>query len=346
MTSGRRRAPGLALLPLLAALQGCASPDPAPSALLTEVAAPPGFPPGPLAAAAPADSALTEARARLGRRLFFDAQLSRTRLVSCASCHRPENAFSEPQAVSTGVDGRRGVRNAPALVNLAWAQDLFWDGRVSSLEVLAGKPIENPDEMDLALPEAVARLGADPSYQQEFAAAYAGAPTELTLRQALASFVRTLVSGNSPYDRFRRGETSALDAAARRGLEIFSSGKGGCFHCHPAGRLSNDGFFNNGSYVAGGDPGRQIISGRSCDLRKFTVPGLRNVAVSAPYMHDGSLPTLEAVVDQYVRGGRGGPNTDANIAPLSLSDLDKSDLVAFLKSLTDSDFLTDPRHRN
>ena len=338
---------GLAVA-LLASLSGCAdegAPPAPPSNPLTAAVAPAGFPTGRVTAAAPPNSALTEARARLGRRLFFDKRLSRTHTVACASCHRPETAFAEPSAASSGVDGRRGTRNAPALVNLAWAQQLFWDGRAGTLDEVAGKPIENPDEMDLPLAEAVRRLGEDPAYQQEFLEAYAGPPSEESLRQALASFVRTLVSGGTPYDRFLRGDASALDAPARRGMSLFFSAKGACFHCHPSGPLTNDGFFNNGTFVAGSDPGRQAITGRTGDLGKFKVPGLRNVAVTAPYMHDGSLPTLEAVIDQYARGGRGGPNTDATIAPLELTVEDKADLVAFLRALTDPVFLADPRYR-
>jgi cytochrome c peroxidase len=332
MTGGRA-------LTLLVAVAACDEPSPRP---LTEVLAPEGFPPGPLA---PPENALTEARARLGRRLFFDRRLSRDGTVSCASCHHPEAAFAEPVAVSTGVAGRRGTRNAPALVNLAWSQSFFWDGRVATLDQQTGKPIENPDEMDLPIAEAVRRVGADPAYGPAFAQAYGGPPAEAHLRQALASFVRTLVSGDSPYDRFLRGEEGALEPAARRGMALFFEERSGCFHCHPAGALTNDGFFNNGTFRDGGDRGRQLVTGRTGDLGKFKVPGLRNVAVTGPYMHDGSLATLEEVVEQYARGGRGDPATDATITPLSLTAEEKADLVAFLRALTDQEFLRDPRYR-
>ena len=153
----------------------------------------------------------------------------------------------------------------------------------------------------------MARVAADASYASAFDAAYGSPITELGLRQAIASFVRVLVSAGSPYDRHLQGDDSAFGDAERRGETIFMSEKGRCFHCHPPGTLTNQGFFNNGSYQAGGDPGRQALTGRTGDLGKFKVPGLRNVAASAPYMHDGSLATLDDVIDQYARGGNGNP---------------------------------------
>ncbi|HEY0709476.1 MAG TPA: cytochrome c peroxidase, partial [Polyangia bacterium] len=180
---------------------------------------------------------------------------------------------------------------------------------------------------------------------RQFADAYGEAPSSATLRGALASFVRTLVSAGSPYDRHLRGDDRALGAAARRGEAIFLSDAGACFHCHPRGALTNDGFFNNGSFDEGGDPGRWLVTGRSGDRGKFKVPGLRNVAVTAPYMHDGSVPTLEAVIDQYDRGGRGHPTTDPQVKPLALTAEQKTDLLAFLHALTDEAFLRDPRFR-
>jgi cytochrome c peroxidase len=303
-----------------------------------------GFPAGPITASAPVDNALTEGRAQLGKRLFFEPRLSRTGDIACATCHLQEHAFAQETAVSVGVDGRAGTRNAPGLANLAWNDSLFRDGRVRTLEELTGNPIESPDEMDSPLADVVARLTEDVGYTQAFSEAYGDGPSELSLRRALASFVRTLVSGDTPYDRFLHGDEQALAPPARHGLELFS-GKGGCFRCHPPGALTNDGFFNNGSYVDGGDPGRRAITDRTADLGKFKVPGLRNVDVTAPYMHDGSLPTLEDVVEQYSRGGRGGPNTDALIAPLDLTAEERADLVAFLRALTDQAFVRDPRYR-
>jgi len=323
---------------------GCGGPAAPTPASLVDVPPPTGFPRGALADTAPSSNALTEARAQLGRRLFFDGRLSRTGLVSCAHCHQQARTFSDPAPVSMGVDGRVGTRNAPALVNLAWGTSFFWDGRAATLEEQAGKPIENPLEMDTPLPDAVARVATEASYARAFADAYGGAPTEETLRFALASFVRTLVSGGSPYDRHLAGDDVAFGAAEARGEALFLSDRAACFHCHPPGALTNSGFFNNGTYIAGGDVGRQTFTGRTGDLGKFKVPGLRNVAVSAPYMHDGSLATLEDVVEQYDGGGRGDPSTDPQIRPLGLSAAEKADLLAFLRSLTDEGFLVDARY--
>jgi cytochrome c peroxidase len=336
----------VALLGTLAG-SGCESTyDPAlPAPSLVDAVSPRGFPAGGISATAPADNELTEARARLGRRLFFDSRLSRTQEVACVNCHEPTRAFADPKAVSVGVEGRRGSRNAPSLANLAWNQTFFWDGRAQTLEEQVTMPIEDPLEMDLPLEEAVARIAADPTYEQTFVAAYGQAPSLATLRGALASFVRTLVSGDSPYDRHLRGDDRDFPEAARRGETLFFSDETACFHCHPTGALTNDGFFNNGSFDDGRDTGRARVTGRSGDVGKFKVPGLRNVAVTAPYMHDGSLPTLEAVIDQYMRGGRGHPTTDPQIDPLTLSPGQKADLIAFLNALTDQAFLRDPRFR-
>jgi cytochrome c peroxidase len=197
--------------------------------------------------------------------------------------------------------------------------------------------------MDLPLVDAMTFIAGEVSYVSEFRAAFDGRqPSVETLQRALASFIRTLVSGNSPYDQALRGDIAGLPKPAQRGEALFFS-KAGCFRCHPAGPLSNGGYFNNGSYVEGGDPGRQALTGLAGDRGKFRVPSLRNVAVSAPYMHDGSLPTLRDVIEQYERGGRGDPSTDPLIKPLSLSESEKADLEAFLVSLTDDDFLSDPR---
>jgi len=325
----------------------CQDESAAPSAPLplTDALAPAGFPAGPVTDAAPADNALTEERALLGKRLFYDVRLSRTKEISCASCHQQEHAFSDPTPVSTGVEGRMGTRNAPALVNLAWGTSFFWDGRSPSLEDQVGRPIEDANEMDSPLVDVVAELQLDAQYKRAFLAAYDSEPSEVTLRQALASFVRSLVSAGSPYDRFLRGAAGALTTAAQRGEALFFHEPAACFHCHPQGMLSNEGFFNNGSFEEGGDVGREAVTDRLGDRGKFKVPGLRNVAVSAPYMHDGSIATLAGVLDQYARGGRGHATTDPQIKPFELTESEKQDLLAFLESLTDESFLSDARFK-
>jgi len=335
----------MAVLALWAATSCADEAGPPALGALTEVAPPAGFPGDTLRATSPADNTLTEGRAALGRRLFFEPMLSRTATVSCASCHDPARAFSDPAPVSTGVEGRRGTRNAPALVNLAWGRSFFWDGRAATLEEQVGQPIENPLEMDLPLATAVERLRQDASYARAFAGAYDGPPSEATLRKALASFLRVLVSGASPYDRHLRGDDRAWSEAAGRGERLFFGEGAACFHCHVVGRLTNEGFFNNGSFVMGGDEGREALTGRMGDRGKFKVPALRNVAASAPYMHDGSLLTLEDVLAQYDAGGRGDASTDPQIRPLGLNADEKADLLAFLRALTDEDFLSDRRFR-
>ena len=331
----------------LAPLAGCSSDAATPAQndvpSLIVSTPPAGFPKGTNIELAPADNALTLGRALLGKRLFYDPQLSRSNEVSCGSCHQQQAAFADPNAVSTGVEGRMGTRNAPSIVNAAWGKSFFWDGRAKTLEEQAGKPIENPLEMDLLLADAVARVTADASYVEAFRKAYGEAPSESSLQKALASFVRSVVSGGSAYDRHLRGDDSDFGPERQRGEALFLSEKAECFHCHPSGSLSNEGYFNNGTYTDGGDTGRQQVTGRVGDLGKFKVPGLRNIALTAPYMHDGSVPTLEAVIEQYDAGGRGDPATDPLIKPMSLSPEEKADLLAFLQSFTDDALLSDPR---
>jgi cytochrome c peroxidase len=291
----------------------------------------------------PDDNAVTLERVQLGRRLFYDTRLSRTGQISCASCHVQANAFSDPNRTSLGVDGLTGTRNAVALVNEAWNTSFFWDGGVPSLELQAVGPIKNPLEMDMTLAEVNDLLAADAEISARFQAAYAEGPSERTLPRALASFVRVLVSGDSAYDRFRRGDTAALSDAASRGRAIFEGERGQCTHCHVGFNFTNNGFRNNGTRPDDPDPGRQRLTLKDADFGKFRVPSLRNVALSAPYMHDGSLATLEAVVDHYNQGGNGSPNTDPTLHPLGLSQQEKADLIAFLESLTDEAFLADGR---
>lgn len=289
---------------------------------------------------APADNEPTRARIELGRRLFYDERLSRTEEVACASCHLQEHAFADPNRVSIGVEGRTGTRNAPALVNLAWGKSFFWHGGVPSLEVQAIAPIRNPLEMDMTLEEVAGRLMLDEQLVDEFEQAYEQGPSESTITRALASFGRSLVSGNSPYDRYLAGGKDALSEAAVRGEALFNGERGECFHCHVGYNFTNNAFRNNGSEPDDPDEGRREVTLKDSDLGKFKVPTLRNIAVTAPYMHDGSLETLDDVIAVYVQGGRGHPNTDPTIEPLELTAEDQLDLRAFLEALTDEDFLT------
>lgn len=291
----------------------------------------------------PADNALTRERVDLGRRLFFDTKLSRTQEVACASCHEQKHAFADPRRVSEGVEGKQGTRNAPPLFNLAWNKSFFWDGGAPTLEHQVIGPITNPLEMDMRMEDVVSRLAADASYVRQFEAAYEQKPSPEGVTKAIASFMRTMVSGESRYDRFKEGDKSALSEPEKRGMDLFFSERAECFHCHVGFNLTNNGFHNNGTRPDDPDFGRERITEKESDRGKFKVPSLRNVAVTAPYMHDGSIETLEAVVEHYAKGGEGHPNTDPTIHPLELTAQEKADLVAFLRSLTDEAFLEDPR---
>ncbi|HET9954370.1 MAG TPA: cytochrome c peroxidase, partial [Polyangiaceae bacterium] len=216
------------------------------------------------------------------------------------------------------------------------------DGGARTLELQVIEPIRNPLEMDTTLESVRARLATDPELVALFEQAYGEGPSEFTIPRALASFVRSLLSGQSAWDRYRRGEHLALSDSAARGLELFNGERAECFHCHVGFNFTNNSFRNNGGRADDPDVGREKLTGKASDRGKFKVPSLRNVAVTAPYMHDGSLATLDAVIDRYVAGGLGHPNTDPVVFPLDLTDSEKADLKAFLESLTDPEFLSEP----
>jgi len=290
----------------------------------------------------PVDNELTIARVALGKRLFYDPILSEDSTISCASCHKQALAFADDVPVSPGVKGRLGFRNAPGLVNVAYLERLNKDGGVAKLDLQPVVPIEDHNEMNLPLQEAIRRLNEHPGYPQDFLLAYGEQASPFTLTRALASFMRTLISGDSPYDRHARGEDGALNASERQGMALFFSERLACGHCHQGFNFTDNSFRNNGLYETYADPGRQRVSLKAEDEGKFRVPTLRNTALTAPYMHDGSLPTLEAVIDHYNSGGANHPNKDSLIRPLQLSGLEKADLAAFLRRLTDEAFITNP----
>jgi cytochrome c peroxidase len=260
----------------------------------------------------PADNPVTAAKIDQGRQLFFDRRLSRDGSVSCASCHDPTRAFSDGRAVAVGVFGRRGRRNAPALINRGYGRLFFWDGRARSLEQQVLMPIADPNEMDLPVDDAARRVGVDPD----------------ELARALATYVRTRLFGDSPYDRLAEGDVHALSEEAQHGLAIFR-GKGNCTACHVGPNFSDEKLHNTG--IAWNGVSLSDIGGGRGD---FKTPTLREVARTAPYMHDGSLATLDEVVDFYDRGGRSNPNLDPEIHPLKLTSEDKAALVSFLRALT------------
>lgn len=279
-----------------------------------------------------------EALAALGARLFFDPVLSADRSVACASCHRPERAFADDVPLSSGVGGQRTLRNAPSLLNRAYGRRFMWDGRAETLEEQALLPIENPLEMALPLTEALARLAADPDYRERFGRVLGGPPTEAGLARALAAYVRRLVLGDSPVDRFRAGDFSALSDAERAGLWFYES-RGRCWRCHGGANFTDEDFHDTGVGVRDGEPeeGRAAISGDPEDRGRFKTPSLRGLADTAPYMHDGSLATLEEVVEFYRVGGRPNDRLDPLLEPIEMTPADAANLVAFLRALSVSD---------
>jgi cytochrome c peroxidase len=277
---------------------------------------------------APDSNRLTTEKIDLGRRLFFDRRLSRDGTVACASCHDPARAFSDGRKVAIGIDGRAGHRNAPALINRGYGSAFFWDGRTSSLEEQVLKPIEDPNEMDSTVAIAASRVDLAPD----------------DLANALATFVRSILSGNSRFDRFANGRNEALTDEEQLGLRVFR-GKGNCTTCHVGPTLTDERFHNtglawrpsaDGSSGAYQDDGRFAVTGRETDRGAFKTPTLRDVAKSAPYMHDGSLATLDDVVEFYDKGGRTNPNLDPDVHALRLTPEEKRALVRFLSALTGS----------
>jgi len=281
------------------------------------------------------DAATTDAVAELGRRLFFSPELSRDRTLSCASCHRPERGFADDRARSAGVGGAETERNTPSVLNRAWSPRLMWDGRAASLEEQVLLPIENPREMDLALDEALRRVAAHTELAAHFRQAFGTAPTRETLARALAAYLRRLVLGDSPVDRFRAGEIDALDDAERAGLWFYES-RGGCWRCHAGPTFSDEDFHATGVGVREGEPepGRAAVSGDPADRGKWKTPSLRGLVATAPYMHDGSLATLEEVVEFYRRGGNPHANLDPALKPIEMGAEDARNLVAFLRALS------------
>jgi len=282
----------------------------------------------------PPDSPLSEKRVALGRKLFFDPILSEDRTVSCASCHQPDLGFASADPVSIGIHGKQGRRNSPSILNTAYRTSVFWDGRTKSLEEQALEPIQNPLEMGSDLEMIVERLQEDAEYKQLFLEAFDREPTAESLGKAIASFQRVLLSGDHAVDRFRAGEFKALTTEERNGMWIFES-KGQCWRCHSGANFTDEGFHNTG--VSWGkeplDLGRFEVTDVKYDRGKFKTPSLRSVALTAPYMHDGSVKTLREVVDFYNEGGVKNPHLENTINPLNLTERELEFLTAFLESL-------------
>jgi cytochrome c peroxidase len=308
----------------------------------------------------PADNPLTVEGVKLGRMLFYDNLLSGNNSMSCASCHKQENAFSDTSRFSTGIDGIQGQRQAMSVFNLLWnTNGFFWDGRTTLLRDQALMPIQDPIEMHQMLPELVSELQASSNYPDQFKKAFgtSSVSTEL-IGKALEQFMYSIVSNRSKYDEFLKGNVS-LTAQEERGRFLFNTeynpgfpdaSGADCRHCHGGDNFENDRYLNNGldedtDFV---DFGREIVTGLSEDRAKFKVTSLRNIELTPPYMHDGRFNTLEEVVEHYNQV-RSSSTLDGSFGPqmpggLQLSTEDKAALVAFLKTLTDYEMINDPRY--
>lgn len=306
-----------------------------------EIKTPLGLPPVPV----PSDNPPTAETIALGRRLFYDPILSVDNTVSCASCHSPAFGFADPKPFSEGVRGQKGGRNAPTVVNSAYYETQFWDGRALSLEKQAEGPVQNPVEMAHTLEGVEKKLAADASYRTAFEKAFGPGPiTYEMVEKSIASFERTVIAGQSPFDRWYYGhDEKAMSESAKRGFEVFRNPqKGNCAACHTVGEkyalFTDNKFHNIGLGVVNGeitDAGRFAVTHQEADRGAFKTPSLRNLALTAPYFHDGSRRTLKDAGDFYIGGGNSNPNLDKEIHVLDfLSGQERTDLLAFLESLS------------
>lgn len=292
-----------------------------------------GLPPVPV----PEDNPLTAEKIALGKKLYFDPRLSKDGTISCATCHDPEMAWAEHLPTSEGLEGQLGEVNSPTVINTAYAPELFWDGRADSLEEQALGPMENPIEMGHTLDAIVKELAAIPEYEQAFQEVFGTTVTRDGMAKAIASFERTVLSGNSPYDRYKNGQTDALTESQQRGMDLFE--EVGCATCHTPPLFSNYRYYNAGIGMDKDPPdaGRKNVTGEDRDLGKYRVPPLREVANTHPYYHDGSVEKLEDAVALMADGGKDNDNLSPMIKIVrerEVSDQDRQDIVAFLNALS------------
>lgn len=288
-----------------------------------------------LTAPVPGHDGFDPAVAALGRALFADKDLSVDRQTACVSCHSPAHGFASVEALAAGSLGKRALRNAPTLYNRAWGRAFGWDGKAPTLEEQVIAPISNPNEMALSLADAVERLRASDVYAARFEVLFGRPANAADLSVALASYVRTIVHGDSVVDDFRAADVAHLTTEERAGLWIYE-GKGRCWKCHDGPNFSDERFHNTGIGVRDGqpEPGRMAVTGDPADAGAFKTPTLRGLTETAPYMHDGSLASLEDVVAFYRHGGNRNERLDARVEPLALTDAEAGNLVAFLRALS------------
>ncbi|MCF6439457.1 hypothetical protein L1077_08445 [Pseudoalteromonas luteoviolacea] len=288
------------------------------------------------------DEEPSEREIELGKMLFFEHRLSKNQNQSCATCHNPELGFSDGLAKGIGSGGDILGRNAPHLYNLAWSAIFFWDGRAKTLEEQALGPIVSDVEMQMTPKEAVGRLKKIPFYDKEFKEVY-GSVTFENIGRAIAAFEKTIISDNSAFDQYLAGEKQAMSHSAIRGLQLFV-GKARCVKCHDGANFTDDSFHNIG--IEDNDEGRFLIDPNSKLKGAFKTPGLRNIIMSAPYMHDGSLASLEEVVEHYDKGAVNVKDVSPLIVPLNLNPQEKADLIAFMAALTDPVVIQRPKLPN
>lgn len=287
-----------------------------------------------LAAPIPDANPPSAAKIELGRTLFFDPVLSADGSMSCSSCHQPGRYFTDGRPRAVGIHDRVGARNVPSLFNVVYGRSFFWDGRAPSLEDQVLQPIQGENELGLELDVLVRRLATRERYRAAFAKAFGDSTIDpLRVSGAIAAYLRTLRSGNAPFDQFMYGDTTAMSADARKGFRLFV-GRANCAVCHTAPLFTDHQFHNTGVSYGSADAGRFAVTGRPADRGAFKTPSLRNVAATPPYMHDGSLATLGDVIEHYDRGGTPNPYLDAEIQPLRLTAAEKRQLIAFLEALT------------
>jgi cytochrome c peroxidase len=285
----------------------------------------------------PESNPMNDDKIALGKLLYFDQRLSKDRTLSCASCHNPFHGFADPSRTSLGVGRQFGARNSPTVLNRLFSRAQFWDGRAQDLEEQAHGPLTNPVEMAMGShDDVVARVKEVAGYPPLFAKAFGDpAVTMPRIAQAIAAYERTVVTGDSPYDRYLAGDKSAMSEAQLRGMGTFF-GRGRCVICHSGFNFTDEKFHNLGvgMNLEKPDLGRFVVTNVEGDKGAFKTPTLRNIVLTAPYMHDGSEGTLEEVVEFYDRGGNRNPWLSKDIQPLGLSPSEKRDLVAFMEALT------------
>lgn len=287
----------------------------------------------------PVMNEMTPEKVELGKKLYFDRRLSANNTISCATCHDPQKAFTDGKRVAEGINGQKGVRNTPSIINAAYYKELMQDGSVFSLEEQALKPIQNPIEMKQDLKELVAELKAVPEYVQAFQDAFGEEITPQNIGKALASFERTILQKDTPFDRFMAGDDNAMTQQQKWGMELFAR-KGRCTTCHTAPAFTDHGYDNLS--VEGDDLGRFAVTGIASERGAFRTPQLRDVAKTAPYMHDGSQATLEEVIDHYDKAIHTNMFVSEDFVPLHLTGEEKAALVAFLNALSGPDIVVEP----